>query len=76
MDLSDKEIAILRRIVTEDAIDILYGIANKLNVQWSVGSVVDEESAHRTLVNAIRKEERAKALSLFLDSVKKLAHGS
>ena len=76
MDLTEKEIAILRKMVTGDEISLLSRIANNLHHQWSE-SPLPKETEWEFIHESIKREERKQALSLFISTIEKLAqHGS
>lgn len=75
MDIDEKEKAILQRIVTDDAFDIMNRIASALLMNWNKNPI-DQPTAFLTAKEAIGREQRKKALVSFLETIEKLAHGS
>ena len=74
MELTDKEIAMLRRIVTEDAINLLVRMANGLISNWN-SPPLPNESEWELVREAIKREERKNALITFIEQIKKSANG-
>ena len=73
MELTDKEVALLRRIVTEDAIELLYRMANGLIHNWN-NPPLPTESEWECVRESIKREERKNALVTFMEQIKKSAH--
>ena len=74
MDLTEKEVGMLRRIVTDDAYNLLIGIGDALVKKWNANP--SDNSTEWTMArDATTKEERKKAIDLFLKTINDLAHG-
>lgn len=73
MDLSKKERALLQRIVTNDAFEIMQRIASAMLLQWNKNPI-NQETAFLTAKEAIGREERKKALLAFLETIEQLSH--
>lgn len=74
MDTDEKEKAILQRIVTDDAFEIMKRIAGALLSNWNSKPMI-QETEWLTAKEAVSREERKKALTVFLQTMEDLAHG-
>lgn len=73
MDLNEREKGILRRIVTDDAYELLRAIGNSLVVKWNATNI-DEETEFLTAKRAIERQERKNGIDLFLKTIEELCH--
>jgi thioredoxin-like negative regulator of GroEL len=73
MDISDKDKALLQRLVTDDAFDLMRHIANALLQQWNQNPI-NENSAFLTAKETIKREERKAALNSFFKTMEELCH--
>ncbi len=73
MKLSRKEITILQKIVDSDAFELLQSIGSELLVKWNEEPLVGE-TAFQTIRAAVGRQERKKAIQLFLETVQSLSH--
>lgn len=72
MEISEKEKAILQRILTDDAFDIMNRVASAMLSNWNKESLV-KETEYLTVVEAVGREERKKALTSFFKTIETLA---
>jgi len=73
--LSKKETMLLQKIVNSDAIEIMGRVASTMLINWSKVENANQSTAFLTAKVAIGREERKKALTLFLEQLERLAHG-
>ena len=71
---TEKEIQLLRKIVTDDAFELLKHVANTLYRSWTKNPI-NEETEFLTAKEAIKRAERKEALDLFFKSLEEIAHG-
>lgn len=74
MDLTEKEIGMLRRIVTDDAFELLERIGNNLISSWNSGTL-PKETEWEAASTAVSREARKTALVAYLETLKGLANG-
>ncbi len=75
MDLTEKEIGMLRRIVTDDAFELLERIGGNLIANWNSGAL-PKETEWEAASTAVQREARKTALTAYLETLKQLANGS
>lgn len=73
MDITEKEKAQLQKIVTDDVFELLQRIASALLVNWNQGNLI-KETEFLTVVEAVGREERKKALLSFIKTIEELSH--
>jgi hypothetical protein len=75
MDLTDKERGVLQKITgDENTMSLLGKIASAMLFNWAQHPV-DEQTAFLTAKATIGRQERKKALTSYLETLEKLAHG-
>ena len=73
--LSKGEVMILQRAIGDDrSFKLLQEIASEVLVSMAAGPMI-EDTAFKTARNAIGREERKRALQVFLQELEKLTHG-
>ncbi len=73
MELKPKDIAILRRIITGDAFELLRIVGNTLVAKWNATSV-DEETSFLTYKKFLERQERKNGIELFLKAIQEIAN--
>lgn len=73
MELTDKEKSLLQKIVTDDAFEIMSRVASAMLSNWNKESLV-KETEYLTVVEAVGREERKRAITSYLQTLEKLAH--
>lgn len=73
MELSKHDKIRLAKVMEESTLSVMRAVAGALVNQWNSGTVVGT-SEHETIVNAVKREERQNALTLFLQELERLAH--
>lgn len=68
-----RDIAI-KRVINDDSLSAMQEIASDLLVQMNSGPTV-EDTAFKTARNAIGREERKRALTVFLKTLEDISHG-
>lgn len=70
--LTKSQKTILQRAINEKAFELMQQIASELLVVWASGPVV-KETQFLTAAEAIGRDERKKALRIFLEELNRLA---
>lgn len=70
--LSKKQQGLLQKALSGESFELMQEIATLLLTQWATGPIVGE-TEHQTVVNAIGRDERKRALKIYLEELERLA---
>ena len=70
--LSKRQKTILQKAINEEAFELMQSIASELLSVWSSGPMV-KSTAFQTAVEAIGRDERKRALKIFIEELNRLA---
>jgi len=76
LQLNKKELITLQKVINSDAIEIMGRIASTMLMNWNSSESPNQPTAFLTAKQFIGREERKKALTLFLEQLEQLSHGA
>jgi len=72
IELNKKDKAILQKALDDNSFVLMQQVASELLAMWASGPVV-QETEFKTVAEAIGRDERKRALTVFLTELEKLA---
>ena len=73
MDITEKEKAMLQKIVTDDVFELMQRIASSMLVNWN-RNPINRETEWTAASDAVSREERKMALNSFMQTIEQLSH--
>jgi len=71
MDVTKKDLMRLQRVLDDSTFELLQAIATQMLVRMNTGTI-EEETAYKTAVNAIKREERKRVMNIYFRQLEEM----